>query len=91
MEQLDYLRLKDIADLYPQAVQKAQKNNWSYARFLAYLIDAQMSGKLERSIALRIQQAHFPVTKTIDAFDFDFPVRIAKPTVLQLFDLNFIE
>jgi DNA replication protein DnaC len=91
LEQLHYLRLKDIAEIYPQAVQKAQKNNWSYAQFLAYLVDAQVRAKLERSIALRIKQARFPVTKTIDAFDFDFPVRIAKPKVLQLFDLNFIE
>jgi DNA replication protein DnaC len=91
IEQLKYLRLKEIAELYPQALQKARKHNWAYSKFLEYLIDAQVTAKMERSIALRIRQARFPVIKTIDAFDFSFPVRIAKKKVIQLFDLNFIE
>lgn len=91
MEQLRYLKLKDIAAIYPQALQKAQTHDWSYSKLFEYLIDAEVTGKMERAVTMRIRQAHFPVTKTIDAFDFNFPVRIAKKKVLQLFDMQFVK
>lgn len=88
---LKYLKLTEMAEIYPQALANAQKHNWAYSKFFEYLIDAQVTAKMERSIAMRIHQARFPVVKTIDAFDFSFPVRIATKKVMQLFDLNFIE
>ena len=90
-EQLQYLKLADIAAIYPQAMQKAQKHDWSQSKLFEYLIDAQVSAKMERATALRLRQARFPVTKTIDEFDFNFPKKIPKQKILQLFDMKFVE
>ena len=90
-EQLRYLKLKEIADIYKEAIQKAQKHDWSYSKFFEYLIDAQVTAKMERATALRIRQARFPVIKTIDAFDFSFPKKIPKQKILQLFDMAFVQ
>ena len=88
--QLRCLKLADIADIYPQAIQKAQKHDWSHSRFFEYLIDAQVTAKMERATQLRIRQARFPVIKTIDAFDFNFPKKVPKQKVVQLFDMQFV-
>lgn len=90
-EQLRYLKLTDIAAIYPQAMQKAQKHDWSHSKLFEYLIDAQVTARMERATALRIRQARFPVTKTIDGFDFNFPKKIPKQKILQLFDMNFVQ
>ena len=90
-EQLAYLKLAEIATTYPQALQKAQKHNWPHQKLLEYLIDAEVTAKVQRATALRIKQARFPVTKTIDAFDFGFPAKIARQKILSLFDMNFVE
>ena len=89
-EHLRYLRLADIAEIYVQAIQKAQEHEWPYLKFLEYMIDAQVTAKMERATQLRIRQARFPVIKTIDAFDFNFPKKIPKQKVLQLFDMQFV-
>ena len=90
-EQLRYLKLTDIAAIYPQAMQKAQKHDWSHSKLFEYLIDAQVTARMERATALRIKQARFPVTKTIDGFDFAFPKKIPKQKILQLFDMDFVQ
>lgn len=90
-EQLAYLKLPEIAAIYPDALQKAQKHNWPYQKLLEYLIDAEATAKLQRATALRIRQARFPVSKTIDGFDFNFPAKIARQKILSLFDMQFVE
>lgn len=90
-EQLRYLKLTDIAAIYPQVMQKAQKHDWSHSKLFEYLIDAQVTARMERATALRIKQARFPVTKTIDGFDFAFPKKIPKQKILQLFDMDFVQ
>jgi len=90
-EHLRYLKLADMAEIYPQAIQKAQKHDWPYLKFLEYLVDAQVAAKMERATQLRIRQARFPLIKTIDAFDFNFPKKIPRQKILHLFDMDFVK
>lgn len=89
-EQFRSLRLNEMAAVYRQAAQKALDQDWSHAALLAYLLDAEITAKKQRATALRIRQARFPVTKTIDAFDFAFPKKIPKQKILQLADMAFV-
>ena len=70
---------------------KTAQENLSAADFLLLLTSQEMASREQRRVKTRISQANFPVTKTIDAFDFAFPKAINKSQVLNLFDLRFVE
>lgn len=90
-EQLKYLNLhfirKNLEDLAQQAAQK----EWSHVDFLSRLIEGEADLRRDRAIQLRIQQARFPVVKTLEQFDFTYPSKINRQQVQNLFRLKFIE
>lgn len=85
-----YLGLVKSADVYSDFLDQAQKKNWSHQEFLEHLIHQEAAHKRERSITHRLAQARFPYTKTIDAFNFDFPASIARNKVLAALSLEFL-
>jgi len=80
-----------MVEILEQTLQKAQTDNLSHADFLHLLASHEVAAREERRVKTRLSQANFPVTKTLDAFDFSFPKSINKSQILGLFDLNFIE
>ena len=59
--------------------------------FLARLVEGEAALRQDRSCQRRIQQARFPVLKTLEQFDFTWPAKINRPQVQNLFRLKFIE
>lgn len=90
-ELLLFLGLHKSAEIYPAQIQAAEKNNWSHLQFLEALISEEAALKRERSIRARLDQARFPVKKTIDSFDFAFPTSIPRGKVLAAMSLQFLE
>lgn len=89
-DHLKRLKLTSMAQRYKIVAQEAAKKNLSHVEYLQLLVEEEVAGKQERLIQMRIKQAKFPVIKTIEDFDFDFPRKINKSKVLRLFDLDFI-
>ena len=89
-ELLRYLGLMKTADSCSDLLSQAQKNNWSHEQFLEAVVNQEAALKRERSIAHRLAQSRFPVVKTIDAFNFDFPTAIARGKVLAALSLDFV-
>ena len=85
------LRLKAMSEILEETLKKAQTDNLSPADILTILASQEIAARQERLVKTRISQAHFPVIKTLDAFDFSFPKAIDKSLILTLFDLHFIE
>ena len=85
------LRLKAMADILEEALNKAQTDNLSPLDILTLLASQELAARQERLVKTRITQAQFPVIKTLDAFDFSFPKSINKSLLLNLFDLHFVE
>ena len=85
------LKLPYMAKHHQEAAQNAARENLSHLGFLGGLVEQECAGKRERLIRIRLNQARFPVTKTLDGFQFAFPKRINKNQILRLFDLEFIE
>lgn len=52
------------------AAQRAAAENWSYSHFLGYLLDAELTERHARTVALNLQFARFPVLKRLADFDF---------------------
>lgn len=63
------LRLPSIAGVLPETLKLAQRENWSLAESLRYLLDAEIEGRTERRIARLIRQSHLPPGKLLDNFD----------------------
>lgn len=90
-ESLLALQLKTMAEILEETLKKGAQENLSAADLLLILTSQEMASREQRRVKTRISQANFPVTKTIDAFDFAFPKAINKSQVMNLFDLRFVE
>jgi len=88
---LHYLGLHAAADTHEDLLAQAAKGNWPHKKLLEELASREAAAKKERSVQNRIGQAHFPVIKTIDSFDFNFPRSIPKEQILASFSLDFLE
>ncbi|MCD6158411.1 MAG: IS21-like element helper ATPase IstB [Euryarchaeota archaeon] len=85
------LRLKAMAEILEETLKETQTDNLSPVDILTLLASQEIAQRQERLVKTRINQAQFPVIKTLDAFDFSFPKSINKSLILNLFDLHFIE
>jgi DNA replication protein DnaC len=90
-ELLSYLKLPLMAERYEEVAQTAARKNLSHIDYITLLVEEEVAGKKERLVQARIKQAKFPVIKTLDSFQFQFPKKINKNKILRLFDLDFIE
>ena len=58
--------------------------------YLAQLIEGEAARHADRAVARRIQAARFPVIKTLDSFRWDWPKKINRLEIQDLFRLQFV-
>lgn len=87
---LEYLRLPYCRDHYQALAAKAAEKQRSHVDYLAQLVEGEAELRENRSIEGRIKKARFPVLKTLDDFDWNWPKKINRPQILNLFRLAFI-
>lgn len=90
-QHLQYLKLASFLEQYESAAQKAARENWTHVHYLAELAGAEVNLRLDRSIQRRIKMARFPVLKTRDDFDWNWPKKINRMLAEDLFRLAFVE
>jgi DNA replication protein DnaC len=89
--QLQLLKLPFTLQHFEDLARKAAAEQWSHMEFLARLIEGEAAGHQDRAGQRRINQACFPVLKTLERFDFTWPTKINRLAVQNLFRLKFIE
>jgi DNA replication protein DnaC len=89
--QLQLLKLSFILEHFEELARQAGSEQWSHVEFLARLIEGEATLHQDRARQRRIQQARFPVLKTLEPFDFTWPTKINRLAVQNLFRLKFIE
>jgi DNA replication protein DnaC len=89
--QLDYLKLPFLKAQYDELAQQAARQPWTHVEYLARLIDGQYQQRREHAVALRVQAARFPVIKTLEQFHWDWPKKINRLQVQNLFRLQFLD
>ncbi len=89
--QLDSLRLPFIKEYCQAQATTADKNSLSHLEYLAGLIAGEAALRADRAVARRIQTARFPVIKTLDTFRWDWPKKINRLQIQDLFRLQFIQ
>jgi DNA replication protein DnaC len=90
-EQLRYLKLPFLAEHYQITAAVAAHKQWSHLDFLTNLVEQETEEKRDRAVQRRIKQARFPVIKTLDQFQWNWPDTINRLQVEHLFRLDFIE
>ena len=80
------MRLPTIAREHDEAIRRAEAENWGYARFLAYLFEAEANDRLQRKIQRQLKESNLPAGKTIESLDekkLPDKIRRQLPTLLE--------
>jgi DNA replication protein DnaC len=88
---LQRLQLPFIRANYHELAQTAAEQKWGHLEYLQRLIEGEIARRDDKSLIQRIRRARFPLTKTLDQFQWNWPKRINRPQIQNLFRLNFVE
>ncbi len=89
-EQLLTLHLHKIHEHYQSLGTQAARENWTHVDYLARLLDAESAARDQRALERRLAAARFPVLKTLEQFQWNWPKKINRPQVQNLFRLAFV-
>ena len=87
---LKTLCLSTVATQWRPLAEQAARQHQAPADYLAQLVHLEVTGRRERRIQRRIQDARFPMLKTLDAFAFDAQPGLDRDAVLQVFGCGFV-
>jgi DNA replication protein DnaC len=68
----------------------AAKDSIAHLDYLAQLIEGEANRRADRATARRIQAARFPVIKTLESFRWDWPKKINRLQIQDIFRLQFV-
>jgi DNA replication protein DnaC len=87
---LTTLRLPFFKEHCQPLAAAAAKNSTAHLDYLAQLIEGEAALHADRAVARRISAARFPVIKTLDTFRWDWPKKINRLQIQDLFRLQFV-
>jgi len=90
-QQLAYLKLPFIRQHFETLTQQAAQQQLAPLDFLAQLIEGEVHARQDRALQQRIKTARFPVLKTLETFQWNWPKKINRMQVQQLFQLAFLQ
>jgi len=89
--QLTALNLPFIRDHHQALAQTAADKHWSHLDYLIELAASEAGARADRRVQRRIRDARFPVLKTLDQFDWNWPTKINRLHIQNLFHLDFVD
>jgi DNA replication protein DnaC len=89
-QHLEYLKLPFIQKHHTELAQQSAQQNWDHLEYLRRLVEGEYSERRQRAIERRIKAARFPVLKTLEQFRWDWPKKINRLQVQNLFRLEFL-
>lgn len=90
-EQLHTLQLAFIREHYQSLAQQAAAEQWPPVDYLARLVEGELQRRQDRALQRRLKAARFPLLKTLDQFQWDWPRKLNRMQVQQLFRLQFLD
>ena len=91
LQTLQTLKLPWMRQNYEPLLEQAIKQQTSTLEYLHELLLGEAQARQERATERRIQAARFPVIKTLDTFNWQWPQDIDRPQVEHLSRLRFVE
>jgi DNA replication protein DnaC len=90
LRQLGNLKLSGVAKTVEVRNEQAIKEKLSYMEFLELLIEDEFANRKDNSYKKRFQKAHFPFTKTLEEYDFNFQPTLNRQEIYNLATCEFI-
>ena len=88
---LQYLKLPHIRDHFNPVAKQASDKKWSHVQYLTNLVEGEAHQRRDRAIQRLVKKARFPTIKTMDQFRWNWPSKINRLQIQNLFRLNFID
>ena len=88
--QCSTLKLPYTLEHHQAFAQTAADKHWSHLEYLAELLAGETSARADRRVQRCIKLARFPVLKTLDQFDWNWPTKINRPLIQNLFHMDFV-
>lgn len=89
-QHLDYLKLPYLVQHHAELARQSAEQHWDHVEYLRRLIEGQYTERRQRIIERRVKAARFPVLKTLEQFQWDWPKKINRLQVQNLFRLEFV-
>lgn len=89
-QHLDYLKLPFLQKHHAELAHQASEQHWDHVEYLRRLIEGQYTDRRQRVVERRLMAARFPVIKTLEQFRWDWPKKINRLQVQNLFRLEFL-
>ncbi|MEI7881555.1 MAG: IS21-like element helper ATPase IstB [bacterium] len=90
-EMLTDLRLAWCNDNHEDLAAEAARKQWTHHQFLQHLMEGEWNRLHGSRVTRRLKQARFPVLKALDQFDWNWPRKINRPQIQDLFRLSFLK
>lgn len=84
------LRLDFLREHCQPLAATAARDSVAHLDYLAQLVEGEVALRADRAVARRIRAARFPVVKTLDSFRWDWPKKINRLQIQDLFRLQFV-
>ena len=85
------LNLPFMLENHQAFAQTAADKQWSHLNYLTELIAGEAAARDDRRVQRCIALARFPVLKTLDQFDWNWPTKINRLLIQNLFHLDFVK
>lgn len=89
MTYLFYLKLSYFRENHQALAKEAAEKNWTQLDFLSRLVEGEALRRKDHATQRRIKAARFPVIKSMEEFDWNWPKHINRAKVQNLFRLDF--
>ena len=87
---LKNLKLSGVVKTVEVRNEQAIKEKLSFMEFLELLIEDELTNRKDNSYKKRFQKAHFPFTKTLEEYDFNFQPTLNHQEIYNLATCEFI-
>jgi DNA replication protein DnaC len=87
---LKALRLPTVAENYDTLARQAAESGQPYSEYLLALLEQELSQREVNRRRRLLRQAKFPITYTLDTYDFTLMPSLSKPKVLELARGEFV-
>lgn len=81
---LKQLRLPTIGAEFEKLAREATASNQTFEQYLLRLTELEVATRQSNALATRIHQAHFPMEKDLESFEFSSAPAVNKQKVLEL-------
>jgi len=84
------LNLANTPRIYQQMADRAEKEDWSYRDFLAFLLAEEVAHRKQTRLQRCTRNARFPFFKTIDEFDFSLQTTLRQSLLGSYLGPDFV-